>query len=203
MYTLLELQTDRDLWNNLKIIPVKCTWCTANFEIKFGTLYNIIRRNANGVFCTRKCAGAFRANMTQEKYKSNGGKICKRCNEFKELNCFSPLPNAPYLRSECYKCHNYKPARKYSLLREKVLKNNCQFSLSLDNFIEAATKNCFYCDASMKTLNLEILNPTLGYIDQNVISCCKTCFKFKNDLTHDAFIELCLTIANNLRGNNE
>jgi hypothetical protein len=199
LYTLDELKENRETWKGLDLISVKCSWCDTSFEIKNGTLYNIIRREADGVYCSRKCAGSGRAYNTQDKYQSDGGKTCKRCGEFKSLDNFSKLPNPPYLRSECRRCHNYKPARSFSLYKERAAREQVPFLITLDDFASFWNKKCFYCSSDIKKIRIEMLNPDMGYEAKNVVSCCADCQKLKGDLKHLEFVNMCHKISDNLR----
>lgn len=199
LYTLSQLKNDRSLWKNIEVIPIQCSWCQMEFETKYGTLYNVIRRDAEGIYCGRKCAGSARVLSTQNKYKEAGGKTCKRCGEFKHLDSFSILPNPPYLRAECRRCHNYKPARQYSLSKEKAQRSKTPFTLTMDQFLESWGKPCQYCEAEVKTVRLETLNMSLGFVHGNVVSSCRECQKFKNGMNHDEFISLCQKIVNKIK----
>jgi hypothetical protein len=199
MYNLEELKIDRESWKNLKIVPVCCDYCKTPFDIKYGTLYNIIRRDADGLFCSRKCAGSFRAFITQNKYKNQGGKVCKRCGEFKQLDNFWPLPSPPYYRAECKRCRNYKPARQYSYYKDKAISDSIKFTLSLDQFLTFWNRPCFYCNSEIDNVSLEIMNQDLGYVDKNCISCCRGCKKIKNDMSHKDFINFCEKVYLNVK----
>jgi len=198
LYTLEHLKNDRSIWKNIEIIPVKCSWCNEEFEIKYGTLYNVIRRLADGIYCCRICSGAARAKSTQEKYKNDGGKICKRCDEFKELTNFSSLPNPPFFRAECKRCHNYKPARQYGLYKDKAIRAGLKFGLTLDEFLLFWEKQCHYCNAQINTVRLELLESDEGYVSNNIVSSCRSCQKFKGLLSHKDFISLCNKISDNV-----
>lgn len=199
MYTLNELKQNRDIWKALDLVPVFCSWCNQSFEIKNGTLYNIIRRDAEGIYCGRKCAGSSRSCGTQEKYQKDGGKTCKRCGEFKSLENFSKLPNPPYLRSECRRCHNYKPARSFSMYKEKAQRDGIDFNLSLDEFEAFWNKNCFYCSSDIRKIRIQMLDFSKGYSPQNIVSCCIDCQKLRGSFEHDKFIEICNKISKNLK----
>jgi hypothetical protein len=199
VYTLEELKFDKDLWRGLKIIPVICDWCKEEFEVKYGTLYNVIRRDADGIYCCRKHAGAARAKMTQDKYLAEGGKACKRCGEFKDLDNFWPLPNPPYYRSECKRCRNYKPARRYSFHKDSAVRQGYDFQLTLDDFLKFWNNNCFYCGEDIHGVSLDLIDGTQGYNIVNCIPCCKSCKKFKGNLRQEEFLSICIKIANNVR----
>jgi hypothetical protein len=199
LYTLNQLKNDRSLWRDIEVIPAKCDWCSKEFEVKYGTLYNVIRRDADGIYCGRKCAGAARAMATQKKYQEDGGKGCKRCGEFKDLKNFSSLPNPPYYRAECKRCHNYKPARQFNLYKDKALRNGTEFDLSMDDFLTFFGKSCYYCNSEIKTIRMELLDDSEGYILDNIVSCCRCCQKFKDGMRHVDFIKLCHKISDNVK----
>jgi hypothetical protein len=199
LYKLDDLKNNKELWKGLEFIPVSCSWCNGEFEIKYGTLYNVVRRNADGIYCSRKCAGSGRANGTQEKYQKDGGKRCKRCGEFKSLDNFSKLPNPPYLRSECKRCHNFKPARSFTIYKDKASRDKVNFNIGMDDFVEFWNKDCFYCSGKVKKIRIELLDMSKGFVSQNIVSCCRQCQKLKGEFSHIEFLDLCQKITDNIR----
>jgi hypothetical protein len=194
-----ELKLNHYLWNDKKDIFVKCSWCGQGFDIKKGTLYNIIRRSSDGIYCNRKCAGYARTFSTQKRYNDAGGKSCKRCGEFKTLSEYSSLRNPPYYRAECKRCHNFKPARQYSLLKEKSVLRKISFHISLDDFLSISNSDCYYCGGEKIFKNLILINEAIGFTKNNTISCCRLCFKMKGDLEHHIFLNNCFKITNNIK----
>lgn len=203
MYTLTQLKDDYSLWQDLSLIPIICDWCNIQFEIKYGTLYNIIRRNADGVYCCRTHAGAARAKNTQTKFEKQGGKLCKRCGEFKTLENFWTLPNPPFYRSECKRCRNFKPARKYSYYKNSAINQGFIFDLTLDEFLSFWGKECFYCGLEVKNVGLDLIISADGYKINNCISCCSDCKKFKGILEQEQFIKKCNLIVSHVKENGE
>lgn len=87
-----------------------------------------------------------------------------------------------------------------------------EFNLNKENFINLAKANCYYCGSSptqkLKTYEasqntkewrdkciifyngIDRINNDLGYINENVVSCCKNCNRAKSKLTKDEFFEL-------------
>lgn len=197
LYTLNELKEDRAIWATKSFIDVVCDRCLCAFKLKYGTLYNIIRRNANGLYCSRKCSGAVKSEITQEKYASSGGKACKRCEEFKPLSEFWPLPNPPYYRSECKTCRNNKSARKFAFYRDKAKLQNIPFSITQEYFFEVLKKSCEYCNEKSH-LSIGFLNFENGYANDNCISICRVCSKLKGKINDDDFKAQCIKIYKNL-----
>lgn len=199
--TLQELKNDRDIWSSSLLISALCSQCNGVFDIKYGTLYNVIRRNADGIYCNRKCAGQARSTATQKRYNDEGGKLCKRCGEFKELELFSSLPSPPFFRAECKRCHNYKPARQFSLYRDKASRLSVPFSINLEEFLVFWGTSCHYCNSEVSTIRLELVESSIGYLTGNMVSCCRNCQKFKGNLKHSEFIDLCNKISLNVKVN--
>ena len=143
--------------------------------------------------------GLERITNLEKKYIDDGGKNCKRCGEFKKLEEFSSLPNPPFYRAECKRCHNYKPARQFSVLKEKAIRDDVSFSINMDSFLEFSDSPCYYCDAEVNTIRLELINVSEGYTEGNMVSCCRNCKKFKGSMKHEEFIKLCHLISDNVR----
>lgn len=67
-------------------------------------------------------------------------------------------------------------------------KNSCKnrklnFELNEDEFDDLLSLHCYYCKNFESGANgIDRLNNELGYTKKNVVSCCKTCNKLKNDL---------------------
>lgn len=200
MFTYEQLIKDKTIWSGEKAVNAKCSWCESLFEIKYGTLYNAIRRNADGIFCSRKCSGSHQTSSTQKKLADAGGKACKRCGEFKILSEFSSLPNPPYYRAECKGCHNYKPARKYFFSKEKAKSLGVDFDISLDYFLKISNSECFYCSENNKKIIRAIrINEEDGFKDHNVIPACVPCKKFRGSISHEKFINNCEKITKNIK----
>lgn len=199
MYSLSQLKNDKSIWSKIEILSVSCSWCNTSFDVKYGTIYNIIRRNADGIFCSPKCSGSFRTKETQQRYLNDGGKNCKRCLEFLSLDNFCSMPNPPYFRSECKRCHNNKPAKYYSLIKLKSKKQDILFNISLDDFLSVFNYNCFYCNNKLRHPKISLKNKEFGYIKNNIIIVCEDCQSFRYDMEHDNFINKCIVIAKNFK----
>lgn len=76
-----------------------------------------------------------------------------------------------------------------------------EFNLNFDLFVSLVIKQCFYCNSpasatfrkrkkSMESIlynGLDRIDNNLGYIEGNVVSCCKQCNSAKNDMTIQEF----------------
>jgi hypothetical protein len=96
---------------------------------------------------------------------------------------------------------------------------NIDFNLSLEELIEISSNNCAYCnkqpsqlyqilDAKTKKVRsgvpfyyngIDRIDSSLGYIQGNVVTCCKTCNVAKMDMNYYDFINHIVKIYKNLR----
>jgi uncharacterized protein with PIN domain len=55
-------------------------------------------------------------------------------------------------------------------------------------------KNCFYCNSEIKTIGLDRIENSVGYIVSNVVACCEMCNRMKWAYSHDEFIDKIIKI---------
>lgn len=95
-------------------------------------------------------------------------------------------------------------------------KRNLSFELTLQQFIEITSKNCYYCDSFPKQIGeansqngvyigngIDRVNNNLGYSLENCVPCCKNCNIAKASLSLSNFLSLIKNIYNNLGLKNE
>ena len=126
------------------------------------------------------------------------------------------------VKGSCRKCANKKrrdsftQKNKESLINSLIgsyIKNaferNYEFNLSNEIFENLIFKNCYYCgtipynkktmgNKSMYYNGIDRKDNTIGYIEDNCVSCCGKCNMMKNKWSHDDFIDHLLKITNNL-----
>lgn len=79
-------------------------------------------------------------------------------------------------------------------------KRKIEFSLSEERFLELAIKDCFYCGEKSQNIEksrtnngdfiyngLDRINSKLGYTEENVVPCCKTCNFAKREMSIQEF----------------
>lgn len=105
------------------------------------------------------------------------------------------------LREVC--AHEYgKSAAKcvYSYYKRSAKQRKYQFCLSFQRFLRICSQNCFYCGVKPQHVTIkkntngpyihngiDRINNKLGYIDSNVVPCCKVCNRAKSDMTLKEF----------------
>lgn len=95
----------------------------------------------------------------------------------------------------------------YRGYKSSATKRNYEFDLSLDEFRELTTKNCYYCRTEpLRTFEVRVgrskdkgtrfllvngidrVDNSLGYLKENCVSCCETCNLAKRTLTEQEFL---------------
>jgi len=89
--------------------------------------------------------------------------------------------------TECERYHKYKGNAK---------RKNIKFHLSRKEFSLFWKKSCHYCNSEIKTIGLDRVNNTKGYIIDNIVSCCAICNGMKETLTVNEFLNHCKKIIN-------
>lgn len=99
----------------------------------------------------------------------------------------------------------------YHLYKTSAKKRGLSFLLSRDKLIEICESNCFYCGTEPKQIvnlrgangswtrnGIDRVDNKLGYTDDNVVSCCKSCNRAKSSLSLGDFKNLVVNIFNHL-----
>lgn len=91
----------------------------------------------------------------------------------------------------------------YANYRYKCIKRNRDFTLTLKEFTEIIMRRCFYCDDAPNNISQGVLyngidriDSSLGYIKNNIVTCCNTCNRIKSDIFT---FEDMLTLSNALK----
>lgn len=84
---------------------------------------------------------------------------------------------------------------KFSEYKKAAKDHQREFLLSKEEFGMFWQKPCYYCTGSIQTIGLDRLDNDLGYLLNNIVSCCYECNKMKRTMSHDGFIELCRLIG--------
>lgn len=91
--------------------------------------------------------------------------------------------------------------KRYHSYRSGARKRGLVFELSMDNFKHLLSQPCHYCKslpvestakdykAGFIVNGIDRLDNTKGYIEDNVVPCCKVCNRAKREMGYDEFIE--------------
>lgn len=133
----------------------------------------------------------------------DGKKLCPVCKEWKPLSEYDKRPERPIgVKPKCKICakeyRDSKPEQvKYAQYKSGAKKRGINFDLSKEDFSSLWQKPCFYCASEIDTIGLDRINSNLGYLKDNVVSCCAICNTMKLALPRDIFIEHCYKIIKN------
>ena len=102
----------------------------------------------------------------------------------------------------------------FRIYKKSAKERNLLFSLSIEEFKNLISQNCYYCDLSPSN-RMEIKNyyvneniyyngidrkdNNIGYILENCLPCCKYCNYSKRELSFEEFINRTIKMADNLR----
>ena len=87
---------------------------------------------------------------------------------------------------------------KFGEYKHSANKTNKIFNLTKEEFKNFWNKPCHYCNSEIDTIGLDRVDNNIGYVIENIVSCCIRCNKMKKDMDYKQFIELCRLIANRL-----
>jgi hypothetical protein len=89
------------------------------------------------------------------------------------------------------------PEEKYKIYIQSAKRRNKEFRITLEQATKLFQSSCFYCGCKDKVrLNgIDRKDNTIGYLPNNVVSCCTFCNISKHTLSYDDFILQCHRIA--------
>lgn len=124
--------------------------------------------NTEGLYCSRKCYNEMRY-----------ARYTERMRQMKEEGI---------IHGRTIKEHKYYTYKSRAKARE------ISFELSIDQFLEMWQLPCRYCGSDIKTIGVDRVDNTRGYVLDNVVSCCTTCNLMKRGMNAQDFISHCKKI---------
>ena len=67
--------------------------------------------------------------------------------------------------------------------------------ITFDEFVEITNQPCYYCGG--EGYGIDRLDSSMGYLKDNIVSCCSMCNYMKQSYREDEFIKRCKKISNN------
>lgn len=151
--------------------------------------------------CQCDCGATYEITGQSLRRKINPVKSCKACayaNRKQSTRRYSAIERAFNLRVKT---------------RAKV--ESLELGIDANDFYELAKTNCYYCGGEPPVVNVyknkfaksEFLkingidrkNPNLGYIKDNIVSCCSSCNYMKNTMSIENFLNHLIKLYNNLK----
>ena len=82
----------------------------------------------------------------------------------------------------------------YKRYKNNARSRNKSFNLSEEKFFKTVTSNCFWCGSApyqklgkIKYMGVDRIDSSIGYLNDNVLPCCKKCNYAKRDMSFEEF----------------
>ena len=75
--------------------------------------------------------------------------------------------------------------------RGSARKRGLEFTLTMEQFMTFWQKPCHYCGAEIKTIGLDRVDNSVGYVFENIVPCHYRCNLMKSNLTQEEFFAAC------------
>ena len=75
------------------------------------------------------------------------------------------------------------------------------WGITFDEFMKIISMPCYYCGG--EGYGIDRLNSSVGYLRDNIVSCCSMCNYMKHTYTEEDFVRQCMKISNNWKGEYE
>ena len=120
--------------------------------------------------------------------------------EFRDHNAETHLEyinNHPEKRTDTTERYRTNIVYKYNIYKTRAERCGYDFEISQNEFQNIIEHNCYYCNYTWpnKLNGIDRLNNVIGYVDNNVVSCCSICNYMKNTLNEATFILMCAHIS--------
>lgn len=148
-----------------------------------------------------KCKSDKQASDFYKRSERPGGVrySCKACDRgYEEPKRSSPYKgNLPrkFRMAEWRKGYQDTPRAKYLSYRATAKCRGLEFTLTFEQFMEFWQKPCHYSGRAIKTVGLDRVDNSVGYVYGNVVSCCEDVNRAKRQLSKEDFIALCRDIV--------
>ena len=98
------------------------------------------------------------------------------------------------LNKDKYQYHKH-PKHLYARYKRGADSRGYAFELSIEQFNLLWKQPCYYCNTVVDTIGIDRKDNTIGYVESNVVSCCRTCNFMKHTMSDTEFINKCIKIA--------
>ncbi len=180
-----------DMRRSHVLVEITCSSCGKRFQVTPS-------RARNGAkFCSKRCHDI-------GLQKDPGDFTCAGCGEEKTADDFYTDNHAPRGRvarcKDCYRAKqknviNFKPYRREGAYKRDAIKRGLTYELTREQFMAFWRRPCSYCGDEIQTIGLDRVNNSIGYVDGNVVPCCRICNAMKSSMSAAEFVDRCRRIA--------
>jgi hypothetical protein len=82
------------------------------------------------------------------------------------------------------------PVRTFKKYLSNAQRRNIEFSLTLEDFEFYWQNPCYYCNSPIKSIGLDRVDNSIGYIKTNIVPCCWICNNAKSNADNDRLIKI-------------
>lgn len=158
---------------------LKCEECLAKERVKDKERYDGIREHGLCLGC------GCEIEIPTEGFRKEEIQRCEDC--YEKLKVVESRRERPL--------RNFKEERKsniivyYKQYQESAKKRNLEFSLDIETFIKLVSSECRYCGSiiELEVNGIDRVDSSVGYIQDNIVTCCSSCNKMKMELSISAF----------------
>jgi len=87
------------------------------------------------------------------------------------------------------------PKMRFSMYRNGARIRSLEFGITMEQFLTFWGKPCHYCGKEIELIGLDRVDSSIGYVMENIVSCCSQCNFAKSASTKAMFIEMCRRVA--------
>lgn len=138
---------------------------------------------------TYKYYTGYRARKRNENLEEYKKKVREYARKYRKLH--------PDKMKKIYENNKYNINRIYGIYLWRADRDGYDFDLTIDEVFRLINSTCYYCDCEPvdRLQGLDRLDNKIGYVEDNVVPCCKTCNMMKNTYNEATFILMCAHIA--------
>jgi len=150
----------------------------------------VVRTGGRQLYCT-DCKKAIANKRVRKSYN-------KHKEKYRKYAIKHYYENLDYYKKQNKK-YSESPIKKLNTYKNSAKRRNVVFKLDMDLFMEYWNKPCFYCGSEIKTIGLDRIDNNKGYVENNIIPCCKACNSMKSKMNKEEFINHCTKIINHVK----
>lgn len=193
-------------------------------------------RLANGKECFHKTCKNCEENLYKARQWKEGKLLCHHCGQYKDVSCFGKHPDLKirdYHNGICKECQvlrkkkiesskdlntKLKQVLNQRLLgaKERAIKQNLEFNLSLDYLLSLWNKQKGICAISgipmtfdryngriPTNVSIDKINRLSGYVVDNIQLVCMACNQIKSDWSEETMYHICKKIIEQYENKNK
>ena len=208
----LECLEDLGLKGKNHLLKVRCTKCGKEFNLRTYQFdnnehycFNKYVGMSNGVLtCIEDLGAAYKNNKKVHLLKIK----CSRCGNYSIVRS-DRLNSSVYIPKSCTCCVNslqkeiadskYLSTRHFrqrlNSIKKGAVERKLEFNITEKTVASLLLGNCYYCGEPLAD-GIDRLDSSKGYIENNVVPCCKICNIMKNKFPLDTFLNKVKKIYN-------